>query len=89
MMGIYIVGGKKTPFLDKDTRRVLDQSIANQMLTLPLIYGPQCNNFYRVCVCVYVCLSQGKGVALDLALPPVENPDPIGHDAQSAAEMLK
>lgn len=36
-------------------------------------------------------LERGKGVALDQAgppPPPVVNSDPIGHDAQSAAEIL-
>lgn len=51
------------------------------MLTLPLIYGPQSNRSYRVCV-------WGGGVSLDQDWPPVVNPDPIGHDSQSAAEIL-
>lgn len=47
---------KKLPFLDEDTRRALDHSTANQVLTLPLIYGPQCDHFYQACVCVYVSI---------------------------------
>lgn len=41
----------------KSTCRVLEKkkSTANQMLTLPLIYGPQSNHSYHVCVSVCVC----------------------------------
>lgn len=41
--------------------------------------------FVCVCACVYLWV---RGFIQDLAWPPVVNPDPIGHDAQSAAEIL-
>lgn len=42
----------------------------------------------RVCLRACLCVNVSKGVAQELAWPPVVNPDPIGHDAQSAAEIL-
>ena len=46
---------------------------------------------FTKCVCIYVCVCfylRVRGVVQDLARPPVVNADPIGHDAQSAAEIL-